>query len=156
MELGSHYGYTTTFLSQVFDRVIAVDISKYMLNINKSRNDDKLNIHYIQMDLYKDDWKLLHSYQPTICLLDAVHEYESVKCDINNILQIPSVKTIIFDDYGTWPPVKKAVDEYINSGKLRIIQYVGSTIEELLKYTFVGMDSNDGDYEGIICEIGEI
>ena len=57
---------------------------------------------------------------------------------------------LIFDDYGLFPEIKKAVDEYIVDGKLKIVEKIGhyknayypTTQNKVLK-----------DREGVICQV---
>ena len=74
-----------------------------------------------------------------------------MKSDINNSLSLlKSGGYLIFDDYGLFPEIKKAVDEYIDDSKLKIIEKVGhykgayypTTQNKVLK-----------DREGIICQV---
>lgn len=52
--------------------------------------------------------------------LDAAHEYEIVKQELNLFSELTSEQGILFgDDYGWWPGVTQAVDNFIDQRKLK-------------------------------------
>lgn len=62
-----------------------------------------------------------------IIYIDAGHEYEAVKGDIEMYWDVLKPGgTMIFDDYG-WDGVKKAVDEFLEGGKfgVSVVNYTG-------------------------------
>ena len=66
--------------------------------------------------------------------------------NIENCLKIDKECYIIFDDYGMFEDVKRAIDEYVESKKLKFVKYIGEP---------AGSDCRPGkilkDWEGIIC-----
>mgnify|MGYP003138359993 FL=1 len=100
------------------------------------------------MDVYEDKWNF---GEIDAVFIDCVHDYNHVKSDINNSLSLlKSGGYLIFDDYGLFPEIKKAVDEYIDDNKLIIIEKIGhykgayypTTQNKVLK-----------DREGVICQV---
>jgi O-methyltransferase len=146
-EIGSHKGYSTKILSQIFSKVYAVDNNIEWTNFNKNYNKDSNNIEYVMLDLYKDNWDVLPD-DIEVSFIDAAHSYEGCKSDIiNSINRFKNLQYIIFDDYGVWPGVKKIIDELIEN-KILIFK------------TFIGLTNVPGPHgiventnEGIICEI---
>ena len=57
---------------------------------------------------------------------------------------------IIFDDYGLFPDIKRAIDEYIESGKFEILTYLGHQ-----KGTIIPKTQNKilKHFEGIVCQV---
>ena len=57
---------------------------------------------------------------------------------------------MIFDDYGLFPDIKKAIDEYIDSGTFEVLAYVGHQ-----KGTIIPKTQNKilKHFEGIICQV---
>ena len=123
-EIGSHKGYTTRYLSDIFETVYPVDNSIEWTNFNKNLNKDKKNIEYIHLDIYKNSWNVIPEVD--VVFIDADHSYDGVKSDMNNSLKrFKNLKYIIFDDYGVWPGVKKLVDESLNNKTLIFEKYIG-------------------------------
>lgn len=127
-EIGSYKGYTTSFLSKLFKFVIAVDNNPEFHFMNMKLNSDRQNIHYALFDLYQTNWSdvFIDNVDIQVAFIDAGHSYEQCKSDIDNCLSnFKNIKYIIFDDYGVWSGVKKAVDEYIHYGKLQFETFIG-------------------------------
>lgn len=148
-EIGSHKGYTTSILSNIFTSVYAVDNNVEWTNFNKEYNKDAANIRYVHLDIYKDSWDVL-PHDIEVSFIDANHSYEHCKMDIiNSIKQFRSLEYIIFDDYGVWDGVRKIVDELIIN-------------KTLLFERFIGIKDVPGPHgivknvhEGIICKINK-
>ena len=123
-EIGSHKGYTTRYLSEIFEKVYAIDNSIEWTNFNKELNKDKKNIEYIHLDIYKDFWNIIPDVD--IVFIDAQHSYKECKSDIyNSIKQFRNLKYIIFDDYGVWPGVKQNVNELLLNEMIILKKYIG-------------------------------
>ena len=65
------------------------------------------------------------NFSADIVLIDALHEYDYVKQDIDNCLTRFQNAYVIFDDYGTWEGVFRAVNEAIEEQQLDIVQEIG-------------------------------
>ena len=98
------------------------------------------------MDVYREPWNFK---QMDIIFIDCVHDYQHIKSDIDNSLRSFNKPILVFDDYGLFPDLKQAIDEYINSGQLKILKRIGNyegttypkTKNKILK-----------DREGLICQ----
>jgi FkbM family methyltransferase len=124
-EIGSHKGYSTKVLSNIFSKVYAVDNSIEWTNFNKEYNKDANNIEYIMLDIYKDNWNILPD-DIEVSFIDAGHNYTSCKSDIfNSIVRFKNLQYIIFDDYGVWDGVKQIIDELISNKVLIFEKYIG-------------------------------
>jgi FkbM family methyltransferase len=146
-EIGSHKGYSTKVLSKIFSKVYAVDNNIEWTNFNKNFNKDATNIEYVMLDIYKDNWDILPS-DIDVTFIDAGHDYNSCKSDINNsINSFKNIKYIIFDDYGVWEGVKKIVDELIHNKTLYFEKFIGET-DVAAPWGIV-----KNIHEGIICSI---
>ena len=82
--------------------------------------------------------------------IDCVHDYKHVKSDIENSIKLCKNPIIIFDDYGLFPEVKQAIDEYVSDGKFEVLSYLGHQ-----KGTIIPKTQNKilKDFEGIICQV---
>ena len=148
LEIGSSNGHSTKVLSSLFKSVTAVDILKERhLHSHENYNKDKDNINYIVADVYNKPWDFGHH---DVVFIDCVHDYQHVRSDIENTLKICNKPIMIFDDYGLFPDIKQAIDEYINSGVFEVLTYVGHQ-----KGTIIPKTQNKilKHFEGIICQV---
>lgn len=146
VELGTHHGYSTKILSYVFENVITFDINPDSSQKAEAFNCDRGNIAYYVEDAYKYEW-WNSSEKIDAVFVDTIHTYDCVIADIENCLKIDNECYIVFDDYGLFPDVKRAVDEYLESKKIQFVKYLGEP---------AGSDCRKGktlkDWEGIICK----
>jgi len=150
-ELGSHKGYTTKILSNIFSYVYSVDNSLNCINFNKNFNKNSRNIEYVNLDIYKNSWEVLPN-NIEVTFIDALHTYEACKSDIiNSIKRFKNLKYIVFDDYGVWKGVRKAVDEMIQNGTLVFEKFIGiNDVPGPKNIIFKNVN------EGIICRVNNI
>lgn len=149
-EIGSHKGYTTGYLSNIFEKVYAVDNSVEWTNFNKNLNKDKNNIEYVHLDIYKDSWDIIPDVD--VVFIDACHGYQDCKSDMyNSIWNFKNLKYIIFDDYGVWPGVRQCVNESLINDTLIFENYIG-----LNNVPGPGNKVFKNTAEGIICRINQI
>lgn len=151
LEVGCHKGQTSLILSHLFRNV-------YAMNINPPSKDfpQRENVHYEQMDSYKNKWKFDKWKDVEVVMIDAIHEYSQVKQDTKNTLKLPKVKYIIFDDYGHpgFPGVKKYVDKFVEENNLKLIplglqkgmKFVGTIGRQSFPIEFM-------DSEGVLVEL---
>jgi hypothetical protein len=85
-----------------------------------------------------------------IVFIDCVHDYQHVKSDIDNSIKTFDKPIIVFDDYGLFPELKLAIDEYIQSGVLKLETYLG-----MPKGTYYPKTLNKElkDWEGLVCQV---
>lgn len=149
-EIGSHKGYTTGYLSNIFEKVYAVDNSVEWTNFNKNLNKDKNNIEYVHLDIYKDSWDIIPDVD--VVFIDAGHGYQQCKSDMyNSIRNFKNLKYIIFDDYGVWSGVKQCVNESLINNTLIFENYIG-----LNNVPGPGNKVFKNTAEGIICRINQL
>jgi len=149
-EIGSHKGYTTKILANIFSKVYAVDNSVEWTKFNKKYNILSTNIEYVMLDIYKDNWEILPN-DIEISFIDADHSYHGCKSDIiNSIKTFKNLQYIIFDDYGVWQGVKQAVDEMIINKTLLFETFIG--IKDVLGPNNIIVKNVN---EGIICSINK-
>ncbi|CAK9107495.1 unnamed protein product [Durusdinium trenchii] len=149
LELGSYRGYTTRALAETFASVIAVDASEAFLNSNRRYNADRRNIFFVHLHSRVEGLRSLRQNEVQVAMVDAEHEYASVYRDTNQLLRYfrPSLKYLIFDDFGTDPGVMRAVREFVQSGRLRVLGGVGR------KPPWTYRDQVIDSWEGVICEV---
>jgi hypothetical protein len=149
-EIGSHKGYTTGYLSNIFEKVYAVDNSVQWTNFNKKLNKDKNNIEYVHLDIYKNSWHIIPDVD--VVFIDAGHSYKCCKSDMyNSIRNFKNLKYIIFDDYGVWPGVKQIVNESLTNKILIFENYIGLNNVPGPNNKVVKNTS-----EGIICGVNQL
>ena len=75
--------------------------------------------------------------------------------DIDNAIGL-GTKYIAFDDYGLFPEIKQAIDEYISDGRLEVVSKIGypkGTNFHMSLSTNTTPDKILIDSEGIICRV---
>ncbi len=148
LEIGSSNGHSTKVLSYLFKSVTAVDILKERhIHSHENYNKSNTNINYVVADVYNNPWDFGHH---DVVFIDCVHDYQHVRSDIENTLKICNKPIIIFDDYGLFPDIKKAIDEYIESGKFEVLTYLGHQKETIIPKT---QNKILKHFEGIICQV---
>ena len=144
VELGVYGGHSSYLLSNLFKQVVGFEISEGRINSAKRFVDGINNIKFVTHDLYSGPLPIQHG---DVFFIDALHEYEAVIKDTLNCLNnVKSThkKYFIYDDYGICEPVKKAINDLISEGKIKLVQYIG--YEPKKQFT-----SPLSDYEGVIC-----
>ena len=146
LEVGSSLGHSTRILSTLFNEVTALDNLAERHEASKKMNSDRNNINYRVMDVYNQKWDFDNM---DVVYIDCIHTYEHIKQDIDNALKFFNKPILVFDDYGLFPELMKAIDEYIEQGTLKVIKRVGQypgmiypkTMNKILK-----------GREGLICQ----
>tara|TARA_R110000744_G_scaffold375104_1_gene488365 strand:- start:82 stop:1560 length:1479 start_codon:yes stop_codon:yes gene_type:complete len=147
LEVGSSLGHSTRIMSFLFDKVIAIDNLPERHVKSSKLNYDRNNIEFVIMDVYNQPW----NFEPVeIVFIDCVHDYQHVKSDIDNAIKTFDKPIIVFDDYGLFPELKLAIDEYIKSGVLKLEAYLG-----MPKGTYYPKTLNKElkDWEGLVCQV---
>lgn len=147
VELGTHSGRGTRFLSHLFKEVYTFEIEEKKVEEAKEFNKDRDNIHYFQMNIYNEEW-WEKVPEADFFFIDAVHDKTAVLTDVANCMNIDDngKKWFIFDDYGLVPGVKAAINELATYKLLSIEEYIGH--EEGWNY---GPGRTLKDWEGVIC-----
>ena len=147
LEIGSSLGHSSRILSFLFKKVIAIDNLPERHVKSSKLNYDRNNIEYVVMDVYNQPWNF---EDMDIVFIDCVHDYQHVKSDIDNAIKAFDKPIIVFDDYGLFPELKLAIDEYIQSGVLKLETYLG-----MPKGTYYPKTLNKElkDWEGLICQV---
>ncbi len=147
LEIGSSNGSSTRILSFLFKEVTAIDTLSERHIRSSKLNYDRDNIEYLVMDVYRQTW----DFKPMdVVFIDCVHDYSHVRSDIDNTISSFDKPIIVFDDYGLFPEVKRAVDEYIEGGVLELKTYLGMPAG-----TFYAKTQHKilQDWEGLICQV---
>ena len=159
VEIGCHKGNSTKYLSKIFKKVYAVD--KWHLKDAKEHCKDCDNVEFVKANLYPyrkgdgsiqnaEDWGDFLPSNVDVVFIDAGHEYQQVKSDIENALKLWPNVSFIFDDYGLPPgEVKKAIDEHVEEGNLKISKFIGDSADELIS----AANTKFIDMEGCICNL---
>lgn len=141
LEIGSNIGYTTRVLSYLFKEVIGFNLDN--VELASKFNSDRPNVRYYAQDVYNS---ILPIDYGDVFLIDAVHTYDAVINDTLRSLKFKSEekKYFIYDDYGSFPEIKRAINDLIEYNKIKIVKKIGHSPEE--KFT-----RELTEYEGLIC-----
>lgn len=148
LEAGCSVGFSTLFWSHHFRMVESADIRKRCILENQSRNQHRENVYIHHVDLYKGPWNWIVSPSIEVVVIDARHAYPFVRKDIENSLRLNGIQWLVFDDFGLFCGVKKAVLESVERGELEIVQFVGHAAG-----TRFGEALILRDWEGVICKV---
>lgn len=154
IEFGTSTGYTAKIASYLFNEVHTINrkIDEQSVEYLSTRS----NITLYGFDLYSDktEWNRIPSGD--VFLIDAVHSYRAVKQDIESALAKIDAKKgkkyLVFDDYGAFPEVKRAIDDALAEGIIKEVVRIGH--EKGYKYGIASSDTSRimTDSEGIICQ----
>ncbi len=123
LEVGCYKGLTAKFLAEHFVEYLGLDVQdEYLMSARK--NNASNHAQFQKFDVYNSSWHHL-DFTADIVMIDALHEYEYIKQDIDNCLERFPNAIIIFDDYGAWESVFRAVNEAVAENKLEIVREMG-------------------------------
>lgn len=151
LEIGTSLGHTTYFVAHFVDKVTTLELDSTRVSKAKQLSKKHNNIDFICGSAYAE-WNF--DYHDLV-IIDCIHEYKYVKSDIENSIQL-GTKYIAFDDYGLFPEIKQAIDEYVSEGKLEIVTKIGypkGTHFHMSKSTNTTSDKVLADSEGLICRV---
>lgn len=152
LEIGTSLGYTTYFIAHFVDKVTTMEVDPSRVERARELCKKHSNVNFICQSAYGPEWGVdCHD----LTIIDCIHEYKYVKLDIENSIKL-GTKYIAFDDYGLFPEIKQAVDEYIESGKLETMYRIGhekGTHFHMSLSTNTTSDKVLADSEGIICRV---
>jgi SAM-dependent methyltransferase len=152
LEIGTSLGHTTYFVAHFADKVTTVELDQSRVNKASKLSKKHSNINFVCQSAYGTEWNFGYH---DLTIIDCIHEYKYVKMDIDNAIRL-GTKYIAFDDYGLFPEIKKAIDEYVSGRKLEVVTRIGyptGTHFHMSKSTNTTPDKVLVDFEGIICKV---
>jgi len=104
---------------------------------------------YVQLHTRLEGLRSLRHNEVQVALVDAEHDYESVKRDIKGLLRFlgGGLRFLVFDDYATDEGVQLAVNEMVGEGRLAIAGGVGYRPPWNYHGTVIH------HWEGVVCEV---
>jgi hypothetical protein len=150
VELGTHKGQSSFILGNIFDYVHTCNLPG---NFEKAKelNKNLDNINYVGIDLYNSDVQTPFTNDCIdLFLIDAGHSYDNVITDFTRAMYMNHTDDVVFvfDDYGLIPDVRKAIDDLVDLGKIKIVKYIGHEPN----YDFKNGRVLVG-WEGVICKL---
>jgi len=152
LEIGTSLGHTAYFVAHFVDKVTTLEVEPSRVQKAKQFSNKHNNIKFICQSAYDKDWNFGYH---DLTIIDCIHEYKYVKMDIENAIKL-GTKYIAFDDYGLFPEIKQAIDEYVSDGRLKIVSKIGypkGTHFYMSKSTNTTSDKILIDSEGVICKV---
>lgn len=152
VEFGTHKGQTTAILSELFKTVYTFNLPGHFSSAMEF-NQNRTNIQYVGWDLYSGKSpEIEKSNAVSLVFSDAVHQYNAVVQDVENAknwFRLSNPCYFVFDDYGAWDDVKRAVDDMIKYDTLELVTKIGHHPG----WTFSDRSPALKDWEGIICKL---
>lgn len=152
LEIGTSLGHTTYFIAHFVDKVTTMELEPSRVKNAMEFSKKHKNINFICQSAYDGEWGVGYH---DLTIIDCIHEYKYVKMDIENAISL-GTKYIAFDDYGLFPEIKQAIDEYVSDGKLEILSKIGyptGTHFHMSLSSNATIDKKLADYEGVICKV---
>jgi len=156
VEFGTSRGYTSGFCSKFFKEVHTLNKWRSEDTIRYLKQFENVTPHMIGLGR-GNNWRehLEKVTKGDVYLIDAEHTYRAVRRDTRLVKEVGNKAAyIVYDDYGTYPDIKRAIDELIAEDELRFVKYIGE--EKGWKYGKgggAGYKRTLEDREGIICRI---
>lgn len=151
IEFGTSRGYTSVFCSRIFKNVHTISLKKSIETEEYIGQVDNID-HYV-INLRKKNIDKIE--KGDVYIIDALHTYRAILNDTSTVIKhCDKGSFIVYDDYGTYPRIKQAVDQLIEEKKIKLIKFIGHG---------VGWSYGDGggngyervlqNREGVICQI---
>ena len=145
LELGCNRGYSSRILSYIFKKVYAIDNLVENTSIAKDTNKDRPNVEVLTRDVYNDPFNYPQDIR--VVWIDAGHDYQNIKNDVERVIEYFNDPIIIFDDYAhPNVGVKDVVQELKEAGKIEEMYFIGEKGKDLksAKGTIFRPDDNEG------------
>ena len=152
LEIGTSLGHTTYFVAHFVDKVTTVELDPSRVSRAKEFSKKHNNIIFVCQSAYGTHWGFGYH---DLTIIDCIHEYKYVKMDIENAIKL-GTKYIAFDDYGLFPEIKQAIDEYVVDGRLELVSHIGYPIGTHFHMSLSTNTTPDKilvDSEGVICRV---
>lgn len=154
IEFGTAKGFSSLIFSTIYKEVHSVNIKQENSAIEIAKSRD--NLYLYEFDLYASDATEQLAKLPNgdVYFIDAVHDYKSVISDtfLAKTTANPNA-FIIYDDYGAFSEVKKAINFLVQNNVIKLVMYIG--MEKGWSYgpPISGTDRILKDFEGVICQL---
>lgn len=146
VEVGAAHGYSTHVLAQLFKKVYSIEFNKHNLADAEKFNQKHSNIIWRNIDAYGQDWEI--NERVNVSFIDCIHDYIHTTKDINaSVKRGREVMYLVFDDYGLFPEVKRAVDDFIKGADCQVT-YIGHP-----EGTLIAVDRVVKASEGVILKV---
>jgi len=152
IEFGTSRGYTSAFASELFKTVHTInnnrdfEAQKYLSNFD--------NVNQYWFDIYKTsfDFILNKIGKGDVFLSDAQHTTNAVIKDTKLAKHLSNDNSyIIYDDYGLYSDIRKAVDILVQDKVIEVIKFIGE--EKGWQFDRHHKERTLQDREGVICKI---
>lgn len=126
IELGGSQGNSTFVYATLFKSVTSYELSPENTEKAKSLCQHFTNIDFIVGNVYQTTI----DFKPyDVAVIDAGHASEEVDYDLQRVFESNPNITIIIDDYGHIDgTIKHVIDEWISSGRIEVIKFIGEDV----------------------------
>jgi len=149
-EFGTSRGFTTVMLSYLFKEVHTVNLKQG--DLTKELISGLDNIHLHEFNLYSNS--KLPTPKSDVFIIDAGHNYRDVISDTKRAIENSTGKSfLIFDDFGGFPPVRKAILDILAEGKIGVVKFIGMNAGWKYGEEAIHVSRTLTHQEGVICQI---
>lgn len=154
VELGTSRGYTAKLMSYLFEEVHTINLNHQEPALSYLAEKSNITLHAFNLYAFNTEEDFEKIPPADVYLIDAMHTKWAVLSDIRKCLEHKpqgQVKYFVFDDYGTYPEVKSAIDEAIAEGILELVKPIGQPEGWSFGPPAEDNDRILRDSEGLIC-----
>ena len=154
IEFGTSRGYTSAFASEIFKHVHTINI-KNTIESREYLNDIPNVTQYI-LDLANTPGEAIleATGRGDVFMIDADHSFDAVVRDTATAIHLANKDSyIIYDDYGGYSTVKKAVQFLVKANLIEVVEYIGQEKDYTFGESTLDLNRCLNDREGVICRI---
>jgi lipopolysaccharide biosynthesis glycosyltransferase len=128
VEFGSNKGMVTQYLSDIFDKVYAVDKPENH-QYNQDFNTDKTNIVYKDFSIYRDNWDVLRNDNISAVFIDFINsKVSNLFMIFNSIATFTNLQYLIFHGCSN-ALLNSLINECIDKNYFVLEKKIGNTIQ---------------------------
>jgi hypothetical protein len=128
LELQSNKGFVTEYLSEIFDKVYAVDKQEYH-KYNQDFNNEKTNIKYHPLSIYRETWEIIQNDAISILFIHFMNSKTCFIYSIMNAIQMfKNLQYIVLNGYSN-TEYHSVINQCISNRFFILEKHIGNKVE---------------------------